>query len=255
MEDSTAFDLNNAVRRWREDLSQSPHFREENLAELEAHLRDSVADFQSRGLTDEEAFLLATRRLGSPMGLESEFAKINRSQVCLDRLLWMVVGVQVWGLVVLLSHAAADGAVLGGLAGLGYKFPHSALPWTSHLPTATAFGLANVLALAGCVAGCWWLARRKESTARQVAAKALRRPVLLGLAASVLVLTVSMVGSAEWSLLAQFYGPEALGNIATAQALSRMVLILLQTLGFVVLTIVLLRRRFRVSHVSWLTGG
>src|ERR1039457_5316434 len=98
MENPTTFDLNNAICRWRDGLRQSPHFREENLAELEAHLRDSVAELQGRGLPDEEAFLLATRRLGNPARLDSEFAKVNRRQVWLHRVLWMLVGIQVWGL-------------------------------------------------------------------------------------------------------------------------------------------------------------
>ena len=59
METPTSFDLNEALRCWRAGLSQSPQLRAENLAELEAHLRDGVAAWQARGLTEEEAFLLA----------------------------------------------------------------------------------------------------------------------------------------------------------------------------------------------------
>ena len=81
MENPTPFDLNHAIQRWRDGLSQSPHFRREDLAELEAHARDSVATLQAKGLTGEEAFWVATRRLGSPLGLEPEFAKINRGEV------------------------------------------------------------------------------------------------------------------------------------------------------------------------------
>jgi hypothetical protein len=74
MENSPTFDLNNAIRCWRDGLFQSPHFREDNLVELEAHLRDSVAELQRRGLTNEEAFWLGTRRLGQPAGLELELS-------------------------------------------------------------------------------------------------------------------------------------------------------------------------------------
>ena len=34
METKTAFDLNTAIQRWREHLSQSPQFRPENLEEF-----------------------------------------------------------------------------------------------------------------------------------------------------------------------------------------------------------------------------
>jgi hypothetical protein len=38
-----------------------------------------VNQFQGKGLTSEESFLIATHRAGSPAKLEPEFAKINRS--------------------------------------------------------------------------------------------------------------------------------------------------------------------------------
>ena len=79
MENPTEFDLNTALRCWLETLAQSPHFRKENVAEMEAHLRDSVEQLQSKGLSLEESFFLATRRVGSPEKLEGEFAKMNRN--------------------------------------------------------------------------------------------------------------------------------------------------------------------------------
>ncbi len=96
METQSTFILNNAIQSWRDGLGRSPNLREENLAELEGHLRDSVAALQGQGLSEEEAFLLAARRLGHPAGLESEFAKINRREVWVNRLLWMLIGIQAW---------------------------------------------------------------------------------------------------------------------------------------------------------------
>ena len=66
MENQTEFDLNRAMATWRQQLGQSPAYREENLEELESHLRDSIATLAGKGLTDEEAFLVATRRVGAP---------------------------------------------------------------------------------------------------------------------------------------------------------------------------------------------
>jgi hypothetical protein len=77
MATATTFDLTLAIQRWREKLLQSPHFKTENVAELESHIRDSVVTLQSKGLTSEESFLIATRRVGSFGRLESEFAKVN----------------------------------------------------------------------------------------------------------------------------------------------------------------------------------
>src|ERR1051325_853206 len=72
MEATTPFDLNQAIQRWRENLGQSPAFRRENLFELESHLRDSVATLQRQGLSDEEALMVATKRLGSAAELAAK---------------------------------------------------------------------------------------------------------------------------------------------------------------------------------------
>lgn len=71
------FDLNLAFRNWRESLQQSPHFRAENLDELESHVRDSVSVLQSHGLTADEAFMIGIRRVGTAAALEDQFAAEN----------------------------------------------------------------------------------------------------------------------------------------------------------------------------------
>jgi hypothetical protein len=78
METTTPFDLNTALRLWLERLGQSPQIKLENLRELESHVRDSVAQLETKGLSSEESFLIATHRVGSPAKLEPEFAKVNR---------------------------------------------------------------------------------------------------------------------------------------------------------------------------------
>ena len=51
MENQTAFDLNQAIQRWRENLANSPAFRSENLNELESHLRDSISTLETGACT------------------------------------------------------------------------------------------------------------------------------------------------------------------------------------------------------------
>jgi len=94
MEATTPFDLNRAIEQWRESLRQNPAFCRENLEELESHLRDSIANLRERDLSDEEAFLVATRRAGSGSMLGAEFGKINVSNMWFDRVLWMLIGIQ-----------------------------------------------------------------------------------------------------------------------------------------------------------------
>lgn len=66
MENSTAFDLNLAIQRWQNALAQSPALQSEHRDELESHLRDSVSELHAHGLSEEESFLVAVRRMGGP---------------------------------------------------------------------------------------------------------------------------------------------------------------------------------------------
>jgi hypothetical protein len=79
MATASQFDLNSALQHWLEQLGQSPQVKTENLKELESHVRDSMAQLQTKGLSGEESFLIATHRVGTPTQLEPEFAKMNRS--------------------------------------------------------------------------------------------------------------------------------------------------------------------------------
>ena len=77
MENPTPFDLNEAVRRWQQNLGASPAFGADNLEELASHLRAAARKLQAAGLSEEEAFLIATRRIGERRALELEYAKVK----------------------------------------------------------------------------------------------------------------------------------------------------------------------------------
>ena len=98
MENISQFDLNLALREWLERLGQSPQVKAENLKELEAHVRDSMAQLKGKGLSSEESFLLATHRVGSPEKLEPEFAKVNRNplNMTIHGLILIFFGVACW---------------------------------------------------------------------------------------------------------------------------------------------------------------
>jgi hypothetical protein len=247
MEDQTPFELNQAIRNWQECLRQSPHLREEDIIELETHARDSVAAFRAKGLTDEEAFLLATWRLGQPSQLEPEFSKVNRAEVWLNRLLWMLIGIQAWGLLSGLSGFAAHAVVVGGLGGLGLQAQSgpAGMDWGRAVLPVSLMSLAYLLVLAGILAGCWRIIHRNESQARHFLTRAVRRPVFLGVVVTFGFLVMYSLSSVESALIARHYSVTEVSTIYVYQMISRIALSLAQTLGFVGLTIALLRRRFR----------
>jgi len=58
------FDLNESVDRWRQQMRRGGRCGQDDIAELEDHLREEMTSLEKLGLSGEEAFLLAARRLG-----------------------------------------------------------------------------------------------------------------------------------------------------------------------------------------------
>ena len=63
------------IAEWRSFVGQRPAVDGRDLDELEAHLRDQIADLNSAGLADDEAFLIAVKRMGRLDDLSREFAR------------------------------------------------------------------------------------------------------------------------------------------------------------------------------------
>lgn len=86
------FDLNQAIKQWRQAMNAQPGIDLADLDELEDHLREEVSELQAKGLQEEEAFLVGSRRLGKPEDLSSEFAIADPASRRNFRLRWMVLG-------------------------------------------------------------------------------------------------------------------------------------------------------------------
>jgi hypothetical protein len=90
MENQCRFDLNAAIKNWRNELAMQPQLTPDDRRELEKHLADSMAELRGRGLNDEESFWLVQRRIGRPEKIAEEFEKNNPGQVSCERAFWMV---------------------------------------------------------------------------------------------------------------------------------------------------------------------
>ncbi len=62
------------IAEWRTYVRQGRAVEGPDVDELEAHLRDQMADLGAAGLTDDEAFLVAVKRMGHVDALSREFA-------------------------------------------------------------------------------------------------------------------------------------------------------------------------------------
>jgi len=73
----TMFDLEKAIQSWKRELAKSQALEDSDTSELEAALRDDVADRIRRGETIEEAFRLARSEMGESKAIGGEFAKVR----------------------------------------------------------------------------------------------------------------------------------------------------------------------------------
>lgn len=94
------FDLERAIAEWRQRML-SAGAEVAVLDELASHLREDVANLMSRGLLEQEAFEIASSRLGTPKLLVKEFGKIERTP---GRAI--IIGVTAWAAIT--AYLAVD---------------------------------------------------------------------------------------------------------------------------------------------------
>lgn len=86
------FDLEKAIRDWNHTLARAESVSDDNVQELEEHLREIIAELVGKGLTQKEAFTVGKARLGESSALNREYSKVNGSYVWRRRILWMLLG-------------------------------------------------------------------------------------------------------------------------------------------------------------------
>ena len=67
------FDLEKAISAWRHACRRQRFLLDEDIFELERHIRDLVSDLTHRGWTDQEAFLQAIKEVGDFTDAEREY--------------------------------------------------------------------------------------------------------------------------------------------------------------------------------------
>jgi hypothetical protein len=106
------FDLNEQIIKWRGNLAQSQTLGNSDIDELESHLHEEIENLTALKLSEEEAFLVATHRLGSTDSLAGEYAKINRSSIFRRRLSLMITGILTYLLATHFATAVSKDCVL-----------------------------------------------------------------------------------------------------------------------------------------------
>src|SRR5512144_1311973 len=70
-----AVSLEEQIDQWRTYLSRRQAIHSVDVAELEDHLREQVSGLMDAGLSTDEAFLVAVKRMGELDALSREFAR------------------------------------------------------------------------------------------------------------------------------------------------------------------------------------
>ena len=74
------FDSESAIKEWKRRLAESPVLEDGYRDELEAHLRDKIADLTAQGANPEEAFQEAVAAMGRGEKLDAEFFKARTTK-------------------------------------------------------------------------------------------------------------------------------------------------------------------------------
>ena len=114
MENSTDMNLEQRITRWRDSLACSPGLREQDVEELETHLRDSMDHLQDSGLSLDEAFLVAVKRTGSTSELDQQYGLANPGRIWLTRATWMLCGILLYWVMGSINGILSSASMLVG---------------------------------------------------------------------------------------------------------------------------------------------
>jgi hypothetical protein len=190
------FDLDQAVASWKSALSESRTLSADDLAELESHLRDSVDRLRSVGLSPDESFFIATRRLGHPDSLATEYGLAHPERHWRERAIWMITGLLTFNV------CSAAGGFAGQVALIAGSFTGI------HGPNLGRFSLATtLLGYAVAIAGLALAWRRLRVSSGVVAT----RLVLIAIA---FLVVQQLLQSVSWAIIARHTPPGDLGHVA-----------------------------------------
>lgn len=198
------------IREWRSYLLRRGTVHDQDLDELEDHLRSQISSLGAAGLSGDESFLVAIRRIGAVSELSREFARERSSR------LWkqLVVGEDAAGeraawisrdvvITIAFAIAAAVAIKLPALFGID---PFAAGDDASTGDESFYLRNASLLVLPVLVGFFWW---RRRLASRVVAAIA-----AVFVAAAVLVNALPFESGGDTEALAAIHVPVALWLVA-----------------------------------------
>lgn len=104
--------LESSITEWRIAVLRGRAVAEDDADELESHLRDQVADLETAGLSRDEAFLIAVRRIGQVDKVTAEFAREHSDRLWKHLAMPSKVDERQSGLFLMLGFAILAGSLV-----------------------------------------------------------------------------------------------------------------------------------------------
>lgn len=93
MDNKQNINIHQHVSSWAEQLRADPSFTDSDAEELKSHLLDLINELKEAGLDDEEAFWVASKRMGSCFEWEAVYREVNSPVIQMRRSLIILAGV------------------------------------------------------------------------------------------------------------------------------------------------------------------
>lgn len=103
MENRADFSLESNIQNWKSILTKKNNLTKSNIIELENHLLDLIDDLESKGLSKEESFLIAKKRIGKTDDICLEFDKVNNGFSFVNKAIPYLKGAMICVLFIILS--------------------------------------------------------------------------------------------------------------------------------------------------------
>lgn len=87
------FNIHDQINNWVVHLKSEPSITESDSEELKSHLLDLIDEFKKAGLDEEEAFWVASKRMGRSFEWRADYEEVNKPLIQMRRSLFILAGV------------------------------------------------------------------------------------------------------------------------------------------------------------------
>lgn len=93
MEKRVEFDFETQLELWHQHVKEQAGVTQADAEELKSHLLDVIDQLSAAGLDEEEAFWVASKRMGDSFDWATDYAEVNKPVIQLRRSLVILAGV------------------------------------------------------------------------------------------------------------------------------------------------------------------